>query len=279
MTQIDIKQALFDGCEKLKSTTDDPALEAQILLGHILGQTRSYLFTWPEQRLSEQQGLAFQSALNQRRSGIPIAYITGTKEFWSLPLKVTADVLIPRPATEAMLEAVLARLPAGTLRIADLGTGSGALAIALGHERPDCRVTAVDISAPALALAKQNASTLGIENIDFLLGDWCAPLQQKQHAIITNPPYIANDDPHLKNTDIKHEPLQALASGKDGLAAIRLIAEAAKNHLVTGGMLAIEHGFEQQPKVIDILTKHAYQSISGHRDSDGLPRFVIGYSG
>jgi len=277
MPRIDIKQALFDARVKLETSTETPELEAQILLGHVLGQPRSYLYTWPEEILSDRHLEALESAINERCAGKPIAYITGSKEFWSLSLKVTPEVLVPRPATESLLEEVLQRLSKAPARIADLGTGSGALAIALAHERPDCQVTAVDISKPALAIAKHNADNLDIKNIEFFMGDWCAPLRQKQDAIMSNPPYISEDDPHLENTDIKHEPLQALASGADGLEAIRQITKDAKDHLKAGGMLVLEHGFEQQPTVIETLVKNGYQNISGHRDSDGLPRFVIGY--
>lgn len=277
MSQIDIKQALFDASAQLKKNTESPELEAQILVAHTLGKPRSYLYSWPEKPLSDQHQKALQALVDERCTGKPIAYIVGHKEFWSLSLKVTPDVLIPRPATESIIEEVLQRLPNKKLAIADLGTGSGAIALAFAHERPNYKITAVDINQAALTVAAENAHSLGIKNIEFLLGDWCGALTNRYDAIVSNPPYIAKQDPHLSNTDIQFEPYTALASGEDGLAAIRQIAKDAKLKLVANGLLALEHGFEQQADVMKILTKQGYQNISGHRDSDGLPRFVVSY--
>jgi len=277
MTDVEIKQALSDTFAALKSENDNPELDARILVAHSLGKPQSYLYAWPEKTLTVQQLNHLHKLVLARQEGVPVAYLTGIREFWSLPLRVTEDVLIPRPATESLVAKALQRLPEKPLRVADLGTGSGAIALALASERPAWQITAIDISEDALMVAKNNATNLGLKNIEFQSADWCKKLLP-QDAIISNPPYIASDDPHLQNTDIEHEPILALASGEDGLDAIRKISENAKHCLANDGMLMLEHGYDQQSRVLEILAKQGYQRISGHKDSEQLPRFTVAYA-
>jgi release factor glutamine methyltransferase len=228
-------------------------LEAELLLAHALGVDRAWFFAHAEDR-PEGDGLErFRGFLERRMAGEPVAYILGHRHFWSLPLEVTPATLIPRPETELLVEQALARLPDGG-RLLDLGTGSGAIALAIASERPDARVVAVDASPAALAVARRNAENLGLARVAMQESDWYSSLDGcRFDVIVSNPPYVASADPHLGQGDLRYEPASALASGPDGLDDIRRIAKDAGRHLAAGGWLLVEHGWNQGAAVRDIF--------------------------
>jgi release factor glutamine methyltransferase len=253
-------------------TTDSAQLDAEVLLAHALGQARSHLRAWPEKIPSAEQQQSFQRLLQ----GQPVAYLTGQREFWSLPLAVTPATLIPRPETETLVALALQRIPADSHAvIADLGTGSGAIALAIAHERPGCQLLATELSAAAIETASANAKQLGIENIEFLCGDWCTPLQARQlDVIVSNPPYIKDSDPHLQQGDVRFEPHTALAAGPQGMDDLTRIAHCARQHLRTGGWLLMEHGYHQRDAVTKLLVACGFNNIADHQDDAGLSRVV-----
>lgn len=264
-----------------ESANADPAiarLEAETLLSFVMRCTRSHLHTWPERLLDDAQAHLYSALIERRAAGEPLAYLTGQREFWSMALKVTRDTLIPRPETELLVERALQHIPADSAwRLLDLGTGSGAIALALARERPSCHVIATDRSTTALAVARRNAATHGITNIEFRVGDWFTPLQNETfHVIISNPPYVSTLDPRLTQTEIRFEPLSALASGTDGLNDIRAIAATAHHHIATGGWLLLEHGYDQNAAAMQILRQHGYYDVSNAQDLAGLDRIVSG---
>lgn len=255
----------------------EASLEAHLLLGHALGQPRAYLLAHRDQRIELSLLDEFQALLKRRLCGEPTAYILGQREFFGLMLEVTPDVLIPRPDTELLVELALAYIPAhGRCEVLDLGTGSGAVAIALARRRPDAHLTALDRSLAALAVARRNARRLGAGNIRFLAGDWLEPLAPDQQfdLIVGNPPYIAEEDPHLAN--LGHEPRSALVSGQDGLDAIRLIAKEAPQHLRAGGMLLLEHGFAQGAACRRIFRESGFSDVGTEPDLAGWDRVTKG---
>ena len=250
-----------------------------MLLCHLLDKPRSFLMAWPEHALSEQQSADFQNLLKRRLRGEPLAHITGIREFWSLTLKVSADTLIPRPETELLVEKALERLaPSGRATLADLGTGSGAIALALASERSHARIDATDHSAAALEVARENAARLGIANIEFYLGNWydALPAEHLYDLILSNPPYIARRDPHLRQGDLPHEPSTALVSGDDGLADIRLLTSQAGKHLKSTGWLMLEHGHDQGAAVRALLRTAGFSEIRTDRDLAGHERITQG---
>lgn len=259
-------------------TTDSAQLDAEVLLAHALGQARSHLRAWPEKILSAEQQESFQRLLQARLQGEPVAYLTGQREFWSLPLAVTPATLIPRPETETLVALALERIPADSHAvIADLGTGSGAIALAIAHERPGCQLLATDVSAAAIETASANAKQLGIENIEFLCGDWCTPLEGRQFdVIVSNPPYIKNSDPHLQQGDVRFEPHTALAAGPQGMDDLTKIAHCARQHLRTGGWLLMEHGYQQRDAVTQLLVTCGFSHVVDHQDDTGMDRVVVG---
>ena len=275
---LSIFTALQHATQRLTHVTDTARQNAETLLGFVLHCTRSHLHTWPERLLDEDQAHLYSTLIERHAAGEPVAYLTGQREFWSMTLEVTRDTLIPRPETELLVELALQRIPANsTWRILDLGTGSGAIALAIARERPNCHVIATDRSPATLAVARRNAATLGIPNIEFRAGDWFTPLQgETLHIIISNPPYVSTLDPRLTESDIRFEPLCALASGADGLDDIRAIAEAACHHLITGGWLLLEHGYDQGTAVLQILHDYGYQDVSNSQDLAGIDRVVSG---
>ncbi len=275
---MSIAELLQQAATRLADVSDSPRLDAELLLCHALGCERSYLFTWPEREPETSQCDAFEVLLARREKGEPVAHILGRREFWSLELAVTADTLIPRPETELLVEAALARIPRDAeWQIADLGTGSGAIALAIASERPACRVVAVERSAGALAVARENAQRLGIGNVEFLAGDWFEPLAGRQfQMIVSNPPYIASADPHLQQGDVRFEPASALVSGDDGLDDIRYLITKAKNFLVSPGWLLLEHGHDQGASVITLLRDAGYQDTEILMDLLGNDRVGIG---
>ena len=242
--------------------------EVELLLSHALGCSRTWLYAHAEDALATAGEVRFHALLLRRTAGEPLAYITGSREFWSLDLAVGPDVLIPRPETERLVELALEKIPqSGKVEIADLGTGSGAIALAIARERPQSRVLATDASAAALAVARGNAQHLDIGNVEFAQGDWCAALGVRQFdLIVSNPPYIAAGDAHLSQGDLRFEPSAALASGVDGLHAIRVIAGTAPAHLQFGGWLLLEHGCGQGSAVRELLEKRGLAEVFTARD-------------
>jgi release factor glutamine methyltransferase len=270
-----LQDMLAEAASRLKACSASPRLDGEVLLSHSLGKPRSFLLAWPDHRPEPGQVERFEALLQRRLHGEPLAYLTGEREFWSLPLRVTSATLIPRPETEHLVEQALARIAADAdLHIADLGTGSGAIAIAIAHERPRCRVTAVDCCPDALAVARENANNHGLDNIDFRHGDWLQGMTTSFDVIVANPPYIRDDDPHLQADGLPFEPQTALVAGDDGLAAIRVISEQARRHLQDGGWLLFEHGYDQQAAVSDLLRQAGYTAIEGLRDLEGNERIV-----
>ena len=250
--------------------------DARLLLAHALQRSPTWLFAHGDD-LIDQDGLdRFEALLARRAQGEPVAYLTGRRAFWSFDLMVSPQTLIPRPETERLVELALARIgPQSSLRMADLGTGSGAIALALAHERPQARVVAVDISAGALEVARANARSLVLSNIEFRIGDWLQPLDGERFDLIaSNPPYIADGDPHL--ADLRYEPGPALASGRDGLDAIRAIVGDAPAHLHRGGWLLLEHGWDQGDAVRGLLQGAGYDSVETCRDLEDRDRVTLG---
>jgi release factor glutamine methyltransferase len=254
----------------------NPDLEAALLLCHILNKPRSYLFAWPEQKLTSEQHRRYLELVERRLKQDPIAYITGEREFWSLTLQVNPHTLIPRPETELLVERTLHHLQQiPQPRIADLGTGSGAIALALASELPGAEIVATDISTEALAQARENAKSLGYDHIGFHQGDWCEalPEERRYDLIVSNPPYIEAADPHLLQGDLPWEPALALVSGSDGLNAIRIIVQqASAGRLKSAGWLLLEHGYQQAQAVQALLKSAGFDHILTHPDLAGHPR-------
>lgn len=248
--------------------------DAEALLLHVLHKPRSWLFAHADEELPAETIAAFDALLARRAAGEPLAYITGRRGFWTLDLEVTPATLIPRPETELLVELALQRIPADTAStIADLGTGSGAIALALASERLHAQVSAIDASAAALAVAARNAQRLGIANVEFLHGDWFAPLAGREFAlIVSNPPYIASDDPHLAQGDLRFEPAAALASGHDGLDDIRCIVDGARTQLESGGWLLFEHGWDQGDAARTLLHEAGYVEVFTAQDLERRDR-------
>ncbi|MDR3492487.1 MAG: peptide chain release factor N(5)-glutamine methyltransferase [Gammaproteobacteria bacterium] len=269
--------ALQKGNQVLAHSSASPRLDAEILLGHSLQATRSYLHAWPEKVLSETQEDSFEQLLVRRSQGEPIAYLVGYKEFWSLKLKVTPAVLIPRDETELLVERVLELFAAETPRvIADLGTGSGAIALAIAKERPLWQIFATDLSKDALDVAQENAKRLGLANVFFSQGFWCNALpRQGFDAIISNPPYIAEGDRELEQQVADFEPLMALIAQKEGLQDIQQILREARGSLKSGGYLLLEHGYQQAKAVQDQLSQAGYEQIGLYQDLAGLDRVTV----
>lgn len=269
-----IAELLQLGSERLQGL-DNPQLEARLLLAHVLKVEPVWLMTWPEKAVSDQDQTHYQQLLKRRVKREPLAYLLGSKEFWSLPLKVNNAVLVPRPETELLVETVLSLFPNSPLSVLELGTGSGAIACVLAHTRPIWKITATDISSEALAIAKENAIQLGLLNIQWYQADWFKGLPiQKYAAVISNPPYLSATDPHLVD-ELLFEPKGALVSGKTGLEAYEAIIAKAAQYLVQEGALVLEHGFEQGPAIQALLAKAGFSKIKTLKDLAGLPRVTI----
>lgn len=255
-------------------------VDAHVLLAHVLGVDRAWLIAHATDPLDWTHADAFFALAKRRRDGEPVAYLTGRREFFGLDLAVTPAVLVPRPETETLVEVVLERLPADReTRVADLGTGSGAIALALASTRPLARVIATDASEDALAVARGNASRLGIANVEFARGDWYGALPADApalDAIAANPPYVAAGDSHLDEGDLRHEPMAALTPGGDGLDALRTIVAGAQARLVPGGTLAVEHGYDQSGAVRALFEAAGFEAIVVRRDLAGIARVVAG---
>ncbi|WP_297527486.1 peptide chain release factor N(5)-glutamine methyltransferase [Thiohalobacter sp.] len=275
-----LREVLRLAAARLEGRSDSPGLDAEILLAHVLGRPRSHLHAWPEAELDEAAALRFSALIEHRAAGKPVAHLVGQREFWSLPLEVTPDTLIPRPETELLVEALLERLPAGQpAHILDLGTGSGAIALAVRHERPLWTVTAVERAPAALAVARRNARRLGL-TIDWREGNWFVPVSGERFtAIVSNPPYVAEADPHLDQGDVRHEPRAALAAGPEGLDDLEHIISGAPAHLEPGGWLLLEHGMDQAEAVASLLKSRGFEEIRCLRDLAGLDRVSLGRMG
>ena len=270
-----IHAVLDDATRSLEALSESPRLDAELLLARVIDMPRSYLFAHPEEPLDAQTVDRFRAVLDRRLAGEPMAYITGIREFWSLELMVTPATLVPRPETELLVDLALRAIPRrADWDILDLGTGSGAIAIAIAKERPLSRVTAIDISMEALNVARQNASQLEIPNIEFIAGDWTRPVSGRRfNIIVSNPPYVRSNDAAL---DALHcEPLDALSAGADGLEAIRVLAKDCGVLLEATGVLLIEHGAEQRDSVAALLRAHGWIDIACHTDYAGLPRVTV----
>lgn len=273
-----ITGALKQAEQVLAPVSDSARRDAEVLLCHVLGESLSYLRTWPERELSGIQQTAFDELVRKRQRGEPVAYLTGEREFWSMPFLVTNDTLIPRPETELLVEQVLSRLPAERAQhIADLGTGSGVIALVLAKERPHWQLLATDASFAALRIAEKNARRLKLDNVRFEYGSWYAPLSGRRFdAIVSNPPYVADRDPHLSQGDVRFEPNSALVSGSDGLDDIRQIVSGAPAHLHTAGWLLLEHGFDQGEAVATLLRQQGFIDVETLHDLAGQPRVTVG---
>jgi len=253
-------------------------IEIQCLLQDVLQVDRAYLPTHPEQSLNADQLERYLAMLERRLGGEPIAYLLGYREFYGLNFKVSPATLIPRHETELLVDLALQRIPnQGTCRVLDLGTGSGAIALSIAHNRPNVEMVAVDVSQDALEVAHENARCLNINNVRLKLSDWFSALQgERFDLIVANPPYIAQSDEHLTRGDLRFEPSAALASGKDGLDDIRRISTHAKAHLNHGGQLLFEHGYDQAKPIRRLLEQAGFNGVLTARDLSGIERVSCG---
>ncbi|MEH6472782.1 MAG: peptide chain release factor N(5)-glutamine methyltransferase [Halopseudomonas sp.] len=271
-----IDQALARA-EELRALSDSPELDVQLLLGSVLDKPRSYLYTWPERTLDTEQFDRFDVMFERRRNGEPVAHILGTRDFWTLTLEVDATTLIPRPETELLVELALDTLDATPKRVADLGTGTGAVALALASERPSWAISAVEFSNAAAQLAERNRKRLSITNVEVLLGSWCEPLVGEFDLIVSNPPYIDPADPHLQQGDVRFEPASALVAENQGLADIQVIANQVYQRLKPSGGLMLEHGYDQAEAVRQILSAAGFRSVNTYKDLNQQDRVTVGY--
>lgn len=271
-----IQQNLQWGTETLK-TLPDARHEAMILLAAVLHCDKAYLMTWPEKMLESAQQKAYEALITRRQAGEPVAYILGKKAFWDWDVIVTPDTLIPRPETELLIEQVLAVLPQTACNVVDIGTGSGIIACTLAKERPLWQILATDCSQAALSVAQENAQNLQCTNVTLQKSDWCDDLKLNNYdAIISNPPYIPENDPHPQQGDCRFEPASALIGGKTGLEAFQHLIPQAKQHLKPGGWIFFEHGFDQSSALQNILKNHGYTDIKTVSDLAGKPRVTLG---
>ncbi|MGB1008534.1 MAG: peptide chain release factor N(5)-glutamine methyltransferase [Thiolinea sp.] len=275
-----VTELLREYSQRLETISDSPRLDVEILLAHCLNKPRSFLYTWPEHRPAEEQFAEFNTLITQRLSGQPIAYLTNQREFWGLMLKVTPDTLIPRPDTELLVEAALQQFqPDQALSILDLGTGSGAIAIALASEFPAAHIIATDKSTAALAVAQENALQHYQHNIQFIESDWFSAVPDKSFdLILSNPPYIAEYDPHLTRGDVQFEPLTALTSGHDGLDDIRHLISCSQQFLRPQGVFMLEHGYDQASAIRCLLEQEGFNHITCLQDLAGNDRVSCGHS-
>jgi len=269
---VSISSALDDATARLGEVSESARLDAELLLARAIDMPRSFLFAHPEDALDDAALERLERTLQRRLAGEPMAYITGIKEFWSMELIVSPATLVPRPETELLVDVALRDIPRNAeWQVLDLGTGSGAIALAIARERQLCQVTAVDISTDALAVARENANQLTISNAEFLEGDWTAPVvNQKFKVIVSNPPYVASGDSALGA--LQAEPALALAAGEDGLDSISKIARDCCEIITDSGLLVLEHGADQRDKVAEILLSYGWQHIQCYDDFSGLPR-------
>jgi len=256
---------------------DSPRRDAEILLGYCLGRPRVWLYTWPEQEVAPDRCRSYAGLIERRRRGEPVAYLTGTREFWSLRLKVTDATLIPRPETETLVAWALELDVPSRAGVLDLGTGSGAIALAVAGERPDWRVEAVDRCGAALAVARDNAARAGLARVQFRISDWYGALGTRRFdLLLSNPPYVDGDDSHLDRAELRYEPRGALVAADAGLSELRRVVEGASQHLHPGGWLLLEHGFEQGAAVRGLLAGAGFAAVGTRRDLSGHERVSAG---
>ncbi|MDH5393617.1 MAG: peptide chain release factor N(5)-glutamine methyltransferase [Gammaproteobacteria bacterium] len=268
-----IQQILDQAAQQLAAVSESARLDAEVLLAKVLGKNRSYFRAFAEKIPSNAQLDQFQALLNKRLQGHPIAHILGQREFWSLDLEVSQDTLIPRPETELLIEFIIQSFPQDRLRVADLGTGSGAIALALASEKPNWHISATDQSQKALAVAQRNAQQLQLKNVHFSHGSWYQALETAAYdMIVSNPPYIPDDDSHLQQGDVRFEPISALASGNDGLEAIRHLISHAAAHLQPQGWLILEHGYDQKAAIFQLFSEAGFHNITQKNDYAGNAR-------
>jgi release factor glutamine methyltransferase len=264
---------LIQAAARLAACSSSARLDAEVLLAHVLGRDRSFVLAHAQAPVDAHCAQRYAELLARRARGEPLAYLVGEREFWSLPLKVSREVLVPRPETELAVERCLALLDAGVHAVADLGTGSGAIALALATERPAWRLTATDVSSAALALAHHNGERLELRNVEFAQGSWFMPLVGRRFAlIVANPPYIAAGDPALQHPALQHEPAAALRAGDSGYEALSAIIAAAPEHLEQSGWLVLEHGAGQAARVAELLNERAYVEVRCYADLAGRER-------
>jgi release factor glutamine methyltransferase len=275
---LSIQTALDQATEQLSTSSESAALDAEVLLCLALQKQRSYLRAWPDNMLDAPQTEAFWAVVAKRQQGQPIAYITGIREFWSRDFKVSPAVLIPRPDTELLIEHALRLLPINQpYKIIDLGTGSGIISVTLAAERLLSEVTATDISETALAIAQSNAKQHRVDHIQFYISDWFSQVPEGLFdLVVSNPPYIAENDPHLLDGDLRFEPQSALIALNNGLKDIQTLVEQSRSRLHIGGHLLIEHGYNQQDAVQNIFQHFAYKNIQTYIDLSGQPRVTYG---
>ncbi|MDF1758402.1 MAG: peptide chain release factor N(5)-glutamine methyltransferase [Legionellaceae bacterium] len=273
-----IRDVLASGRKALDNSSSSPRIDLEILLCQVLNTNQAFLYTHPEKNLSSNEEVKFKSMVEARAKGMPIAYLTGEKEFWSLPLRVSEATLIPRPETELLVEKALSILDESSeIRVLELGTGSGAIAIALAHTRPNWHITAVERSAQALNVAIKNAERLGIKNIKFIFSDWFSKVDEVVFdAVISNPPYIAEGDPHLFSGDLRFEPNDALISEGNGLQSLQYIIKRSYNYLTPNGVILLEHGFDQRVAVEELLQQNGYLEIKCWQDLQNQDRVSFG---
>lgn len=273
---MDYQQWLREAISQLQAS-ESPRRDAEILLGFVTGKARTFILAFGETLLTDEQQEQLGGLLARRVRGEPVAHLIGEREFWSLPLFVSPATLIPRPDTECLVEQALARLPAAPCRILDLGTGTGAIALALASERPDCQLTAVDLIPEAVALAQRNADHLGIRNIEILQSRWFSALEgQTFSLIVSNPPYIDAQDPHLAQGDVRFEPLSALVAADNGLADLHTLIKDAPRYLLPQGWLLLEHGWQQGAAVREIFARYGWQQVETCRDYGDNERLTLG---
>ena len=273
---MEYQQWLREAVSQLQAS-ESPRRDAEILLGFVTGKARTFILAFGETPLTDEQQEQLAALLARRVRGEPVAHLIGEREFWSLPLFVSPVTLIPRPDTECLVEQALARLPAAPCRILDLGTGTGAIALALASERPDCQVTAVDLIPDAVALAQRNADHLGIRNIEIVQSRWFSALEGQQFSlIVSNPPYIDAQDPHLAQGDVRFEPLSALVAADNGLADLHTLIKEAPRYLLPQGWLLLEHGWQQGAAVREIFARYGWQQVETCRDYGDNERLTLG---
>ena len=271
-----VKEAQQKAITVISPYSDTASMDVDILLGHCVQQSRTWMMTWPDVALTDEQQQKLDAAIARRAEGEPIAYIVGAQEFWSLPLKVNSSTLIPRPETELLVEIALEKTTSENAKVLDLGTGSGAISLAIKSERPLWKITAVDFSHDALAVAKGNAEALQLD-VQFIQSDWFSNLPEKGFdLIISNPPYIDQADVHLSQGDIRYEPDSALIADDQGFGDIKRISAEASHYLTQGGFLMFEHGFEQGEGVRKILHENGFSAVETVKDLAGLERVTLG---
>jgi release factor glutamine methyltransferase len=268
---------LSEARAQLEGHSPSAALDARVLLAHLLGKPETFLFTWPEHEPTDSQQRQFREWIARRRDGVPVAHLVGRREFYGHEFLVSPDTLIPRPDTELLVDLALELLP-GNLpqRLADLGTGTGAIAISLGLARPQWTVLAVDFTVAILDLAERNVRRLGATNVQVRQSSWCRDLPGQYHALVSNPPYIAENDPHLDEGDVRYEPRSALTAGADGLDDIRVLIEQAPSRLLPGGWLLLEHGYDQGDAVRALMAAGGFSDVQTRRDLGDRERVTLG---